>query len=90
MTNQQAPSESDWEKEWLNYKVDDYGKWKIDRQVAIEFIRKVRAEAVEEDRKRILEALPKEVRHFFPENRDASTGFATAIREVVYLVKKKI
>lgn len=58
MTNQQAPSES-WEKECLetffvyNMKRGKHGDHVGAQHELIEFVRKVRAEAVEEDRKKI-------------------------------------
>lgn len=32
---------SNWKKVFLRYKVEEYGKWKIDRRVAVELVERI-------------------------------------------------
>ena len=56
-----APQEKDWQKDWLLF-APEYGKWKIDRRVAIPFISQVEQQAEERGYKQGKQDIAEEIK----------------------------
>jgi hypothetical protein len=62
--------DSEWEKEFDNYKLMEYGKWRIDRAVAKHFFKELITSVRSEERERAISKIPT-VAEFFVGEVDA-------------------